>query len=306
MAHRRNKYNFIRRNRSSARKSNILNKKNNLLTKIYSSKIFRNTLIIVVTIAILTPVVNWIRWEQNIISTKNRQEQLLLHFEFNPGNIISDSQFFNDNAMSLDDVREFVRKKGANCKGKNCLRKAYFNTRTIPADSLCSKYQGVSNEYSADIIYKSAKACHISQKVLLTMLQKEQHLLTDTNPKEFQYKSAMGLSCPDDANCDPKFAGFFNQVLGAARRYRYYLLHSDKYNYHPNTLNSIQYSPDKSCGHSNVYIENTATALLYIYTPYQPNLAALEAGFGEGDSCSTYGNRNFSLIYSIWFGNPRK
>ena len=56
---------------------------------------------------------------------------------------------------------------------------------------------------------------------------------------------------------------------------------------------------------AEVYIENTATALLYIYTPYQPNLAALEAGAGEGDACSTYGNRNFSIIYSGWFGDPR-
>ena len=54
-----------------------------------------------------------------------------------------------------------------------------------------------------------------------------------------------------------------------------------------------------------MYIENKATALLYIYTPYQPNTAALAAGAGEGDSCSAYGNRNFSIIYTGWFGNPR-
>ena len=34
--------------------------------------------------------------------------------------------------------------------------------------------------------------------------------------------------------------------------------------------------------------------------------AALEAGTGEGDACSSYGNRNFSLIYTDWFGNPRQ
>ena len=54
-----------------------------------------------------------------------------------------------------------------------------------------------------------------------------------------------------------------------------------------------------------VYIENKATALLYIYTPYQPNEAALKAGAGEGDACSTYGNRNFAIIYNSMFGNPR-
>ena len=118
----------------------------------------------------------------------------------------------------------------------------------------------------------------ISQKVLLTVLQKEQHLLTATNPNDFQFKAAMGLSCPDDANCDPTYAGFFKQVYGAAKRYQYYLRHEGRYGYHAGRLNYIQYNPNASCGGSNVYIENRATALLYIYTPYQPNAAALEAG----------------------------
>ena len=141
--------------------------------------------------------------------------------------------------------------------------------------------------------------------MLLTVLQKEQHLLTATDPSDFQFKSAMGLSCPDDANCDPEYAGFFKQGYGAAKRYQYYVHHEDRYGYHAGTLNYIQYNPDASCGGSNVYIENKATALLYIYTPYQPNTAALDAGVGEGDACSTYGNRNFAIIYDSMFDSPR-
>ena len=94
-------------------------------------------------------------------------------------------------------------------------------------------------------------------------------------------------------------------MYGAAKRYQYYVQHEDRYGYHAGTLNYIQYNPDASCGGSNVYIENKATALLYIYTPYQPNAAALDAGVGEGDACSTYGNRNFAIIYNSMFGSPR-
>ena len=141
--------------------------------------------------------------------------------------------------------------------------------------------------------------------MLLTVLQKEQHLITATSPTDFQLKAAMGLSCPDNADCDPTYAGFFKQVFGAAKRYRYYLSHGGEYSYHAGQLVSIRYHPNESCGASDVYIRNKATALLYIYTPYQPNEAALAAGSGEGDSCSSYGNRNFALIYSGWFGNPR-
>lgn len=159
---------------------------------------------------------------------------------------------------------------------------------------------------AAAIIDKSARACGISQKVLLTVMQKEQHLVTAVEPTDLQYKAAMGLSCPDDANCDPAYAGFFRQVYGAAHRYQYYVAHESAYGYHANALNYIQYHPDAGCGGTNVYIENKATALLYIYTPYQPNDASLAAGFGEGDSCSSYGNRNFALIYTNWFGAARR
>lgn len=51
-------------------------------------------------------------------------------------------------------------------------------------------------------------------------------------------------------------------------------------------------------------IRNQATASLYNYTPYQPNAAALAAGYGTGDACSSYGNRNFWNYFSDWFGNP--
>ncbi|MCT6810776.1 MAG: hemagglutinin, partial [Bifidobacterium sp.] len=149
----------------------------------------------------------------------------------------------------------------------------------------------------------SARSCGISQKVLLTMLQKEQHLVaTDQPPTQVQLQSAMGLSCPDDADCDTRYAGFFNQVYGAAHRFRYYQAHRDQYAYQTKALNDVRFSPDASCGSGKVYIENDATALLYIYTPYQPNEAALRAGDGEGNRCSSYGNRNFVIIYNSWFG----
>ena len=54
-----------------------------------------------------------------------------------------------------------------------------------------------------------------------------------------------------------------------------------------------------------VYIQNQATAGLYNYTPYRPNQAALDAGYGTGDSCSAYGNRNFWLYFTDWFGSTQ-
>jgi hypothetical protein len=67
-------------------------------------------------------------------------------------------------------------------------------------------------------------------------------------------------------------------------------------------VNNVRYNPNAACGTSPVYIQNQATVNLYNYTPYQPNAAALAAGYGTGDSCSAYGNRNFWNFFTDWFG----
>ena len=60
---------------------------------------------------------------------------------------------------------------------------------------------------------------------------------------------------------------------------------------------------ESGCGSAPVTITNTATASLYNYTPYQPNPASLAAYPGEGDQCSSYGNRNFFFLYQSYFGS---
>lgn len=240
-----------------------------------------------------------------LVTAEERQQDLGDRYGFDPGNIISDGQFFNGYAMSRTEVQSFLDEHGSDCTGTGCLKNRTFDTTDQPDDRYCDGYDGAKGETAATIIDKSSRSCGISQKVLLTVLQKEQQLVTASKPTDFQFKAAMGLSCPDDNDCDPQYAGFFRQVYGAAHRYRYYVRHEASYGYHVGKLNFVRFHPNTSCGGANVVIGNKATALLYIYTPYQPNEAALAAGAGEGDSCSSYGNRNFSIIYRGWFGDAR-
>ncbi|MBW3088996.1 hemagglutinin [Bifidobacterium sp. 82T24] len=243
--------------------------------------------------------------QMSITLAKNRQAKYVRQYDFDPGNIISDTQFFNTKSMGTYEVQQFLDKHGAKCSGDLCLKNYTVTTLDEKADRLCDGYKGGQQQSAAQVIDGAARSCGISQKVLLVMLEKEQGLVSTTTPSEARYKAALGLSCPDDGPCDPKHGGFFNQVYGAARRFKYYQAHESMYNFHAGQLNYVQYHPQSSCGGANVWIENDATALLYIYTPYQPNVRALQAGLGEGDSCSSYGNRNFSILYDAWFGDPR-
>ena len=258
---------------------------------------------VVLVVALCILAVRFVSYRLMVGRVIRHQEELSQEYVFNPGKIITDHRFHDTVDMNADDVQAFLNNHEASCNGSTCLRSLQMDVPDRPGDGLCDAYKGGKKQSAAQIIDGAARSCGISQKVLLTMLQKEQHLVaTNHPPTQVQLRSAMGLSCPDDADCDTRYAGFFNQVYGAAHRFRYYQAHRDQYAYQTKALNDVRFSPDVSCGSGKVYIENDATALLYIYTPYQPNEAALQAGDGEGDRCSSYGNRNFVIIYNNWFG----
>lgn len=266
-------------------------------------------MIAVILVAFLTiGVTRMIQWQRAVQEAQTSQNSLLRSYDFDPGYIISDENFFDSDSMTAVEVQNFLEQHGEACSGELCLKNLTLEVSSQDADDECSAYtapaSGVAS--AAEIIDASARACGISQKVLLTILQKEQNLVGRSDVTQDILDKAVGLSCPDDADCDTRYAGFFNQVYGAAHRFKYYMNHESNYNFHPRTLNSVRYSPDVNCGASDVYIYNIATALLYIYTPYQPNQAALEAGTGEGNECSSYGNRNFVIIYTNYFGSPTR
>lgn len=228
---------------------------------------------------------------------------------FRPGNIIADAVFFNAATMNAGQIDSFLRSKGPTCRaGFVCLKDYRQNTPNRSADAYCNGYAGAGNESSATIIDKVSKSCGINPQVLIVMLQKEQSLVTYPNPSPGRYNIAMGQGCPDGAKCDPAYSGFFYQVYYAARQMKIYAEGRWFTYYAPGRTWNILFNPEPkyNCGSAPVYIENTATAALYYYTPYQPNRAALNAGYGTGDICSAYGNRNFYQYFTDWFGSTQR
>ena len=228
---------------------------------------------------------------------------------FNPGFIVSDAVFYDSTSMTAAQIQTFLQDKGASCTsgadGSPCLKKFTMSTPSRAATANCTQaYVGAADETASTIVAKVGLACGISPRVLLVMLQKEQGLVTTTNPSASRYQKAMGYGCPDTSACDTTYYGFFNQVYSAASQLRNYANNPSRFSYRYGMTNNILYNPNRACGSSGVFIKNQATASLYNYTPYQPNAAALNAGYGTGDSCSAYGNRNFWNYFSDWFGSP--
>lgn len=227
---------------------------------------------------------------------------------FDPGYIISDYEFFDSTAMTQTDIQAFLDKQ---CPTKNCINHLTFTSTTMTpgttsdSNSYCpSTYTGAATETAASIIYKVEQACGISAKVILVTLQKEQGLVTKQNPSNGALAAAMGYGCPDTAPCNTASLGFFRQIYDASWQFQEYRVNRPNSTAKPLGINKIQYSPNAACGTETVNIRNEATRGLYIYTPYVPNAAALANLTGVGNSCSSYGNRNFWVYYNNWFGSP--
>lgn len=226
--------------------------------------------------------------------------------DWNPGNIIDDAVFYDSNAMGSPEMQGFMEQQVKSCRsGYTCLKDYRQNTDNRPADKYCNGYTGAPNESASTIIDKVARSCGVSQKALLVLLQKEQGLVTSTAPSAWNYSAATGQGCPDTAPCDASTSGFFYQVYYGARQFEIYRLNPTSWGYQAGRYNNILYNPNGNCGTQRVYIENQATAGLYIYTPYVPNQAALNNLYGTGDGCSAYGNRNFWRTFTDWFGSTR-
>jgi hypothetical protein len=224
---------------------------------------------------------------------------------FDAGLIITDEVFYNSSAMNEGAIQAFLESKRPTCAaGYTCLRSYRVNTTDKADDVYCNGYVGQPSEAASRIIMRVAQSCGINPQVLLVLLEKEQGLVTSSAPTDSKYRIATGYGCPDTAPCDVEFYGFFNQVWSAARAYQRYTVNTTSQQYQPGRTNYVLYHPDRTCGGTQLYIHNQATANLYIYTPYQPNHAALSNLYGSGDACSSYGNRNFWRIFTDWFGNP--
>jgi len=207
--------------------------------------------------------------------------------------------------MSQEQIQAFLNARVPSCAaGYTCLKdyRASSSNKTA-VSGRCAGYAGLPNETAAAIIYKVAQSCGINPQVLLVTLQKEQSLVTSNAPGSSRYTIAMGYACPDTAACDANYYGFFNQVYSAAYQFKVYATAPSYFNHRYGQYNNVRFSPNSACGSSSVFIRNQATASLYNYTPYQPNAAALANLYGTGDGCSSYGNRNFFVFFTDWFGS---
>jgi len=236
--------------------------------------------------------------------------------QFDPGNIISDSVYYDFGTMTAIDIQRFLNSKLPTCNdndgGPKCIRDFVTDTPAMTGESgRCESLPAMQNQTAAQIIYTVANACKINPRVLIVTLQKEQGLIQGGNPTKRMYDFAMGMNCPDTADCARSSAGFFYQMYKGAGQLQWYGDPRGSFTYLRVGTNitrrhqaaNVEASRGIDCGSKTFMLKSQATASLYYYTPYVPNEAAMKNLYGTGDACSAYGNRNFWRFYTDWFGN---
>lgn len=225
--------------------------------------------------------------------------------KFNPGNIMSDAVMSNKNSMNVQQIQNFLEYKNPCNNSNTYLAAQYPHLQYNIKDGkfVCMTKETFNGKSAAQIIWQVAQTHSINPQVLIVLLEKEQGLVSDTWPNSIQYRSATGFGCPDTDVCDSKYYGLENQLNHAADLFRKVL--NGGWSNYPVGQTYVQYHPNAACGGTAVDIQNRATSALYRYTPYQPNASALAAGYGTGDNCGAYGNRNFYALFTDWFGSTQ-
>lgn len=186
---------------------------------------------------------------------------------FDPNNIISDEEVLDYTAMTLDDVREFLKNKGGYLANYSCAD---------PDGKIMT---------AADIIYGRAITNKVNPKFLIALLQKEQSLIEDADPAQNQLDWATGYGCPDGDSCNSRWQGFWKQINSASLQFRDYMDNPHLYTYKAGGSYSFTNPYSTTIKEPIVVtIANRATAALYNYTPHVYN-----------------GNYNFYKIWQRYF-----
>jgi hypothetical protein len=210
---------------------------------------------------------------------------------FNPALVISDDSFRAYDSMSVADIQAFLN-----------TQPGVLKTLKTP------DYRG-KRKSAALIVWEACQHSHVSPKVMLTMLQKEQSLLTRktlVTGYSATLDWAIGMGCPDSKPRLEKYRGFGKQVwygawsldaygeAGKARPSGYV-----EPGWKPGSKMTV-YSPK---GSVSLAIQNVASFKLYTYNPSIGAVAPYGDLSSQHDNLS--GNADFWWIYRSNFGDPR-
>ncbi len=238
--------------------------------------------------------------------------------------LIDNDVFRNDSSMSLSEIQAFLNTMNSGLKSKSFT----FNC-TIAGSQSTDLYESAGapcgqSASAAKIIYYASKVYGINPQVVLASLQKEQSLITTTNPTSWQLNQAMGYACPDSGGCGS--STFFYQIDNGTwvLRWHYerakgnmtwwrtsttWTCGTPKNYYKPSLYPGVgtTFYDDNDVAYRTYSIATAATSSLYCYTPHAYNNPNGLYGLPEFGTKGQYytGSYNFVKSFESWFGSTQ-
>ncbi len=210
--------------------------------------------------------------------------------------------------MSESQIQTFLQSKVPTCQsGYVCLKDWYDTSRTTSADAMCGAYSGGVRERASTIIFKVAQACGINPQVLLVMLQKEQGLVAAHVAERLALHDRHGPRVPRHGRVRHAVLRILQPGvrIGVAAQA---LRESGR---HQPVLHLVcagqdlerALAPERSVRQrAGVHPEPGHREPVLLHARISPTPPRSAPDYGEGDSCSSYGNRNFYQYFTDWFG----
>lgn len=241
---------------------------------------------------------------------------------YEAGRIIDDAPFLDSKSMSIADIQNFLVLKGSglkdmrftlSCYGSGSQERQWYTAVGATCDT---------NIPASEIIYYAAQVYGVSPRVILVTMQKEQSLVTATNPTSWQLSQAMGYACPTSGSCSTS-SSFSYQIDGGtwALRFHYerargnlnwwytstsWTCGTAKSLYRPNLYpnQNVSFYDTNGVYYATVYIQNSATSSMYCYTPHTYNNPQGLYGRPVYGNTGLYysGSYNFVYFFELWFG----
>ncbi len=241
---------------------------------------------------------------------------------YQAGRILDDGVLLDARSMNAGQVQSFLGGRGGqianksfvmNCDAAGQQAKQIYQSMGAPCGHTTS---------AANIIYYSAQVYGISPKVIMATMQKEQSLITATNPTDRQYSQAMGYACPTSGNCSDS-SNFFWQIDNGAWVLRYHFERArgnmnwwspsstwtcgtEKNLYKPNLYpgQNVRFYDTSGTHYATIYIQNSATSSFYCYTPHAYNNPQGLYGRAPYGTTGLYysGSYNFVTFFDAWWG----
>lgn len=237
--------------------------------------------------------------------------------------IIDDLVFLHAQSMNSQEIQNFLVARGGAIANKSFLMDcstagAQANNIYISLGAPCGQ-----TVLASSIIYYTAQVYGVNPRVILATMQKEQSLITATNPTNRQYVQAMGYGCPTTGSCDDS-SNFFWQVDNGTwvLRFHYerargnmswwytsttWTCGTEKNFYKPNLYPNqhVNFYDEDNVMYRTHFINNAATSAFYCYTPHAYNNPQGLYGRAPFGTVGRYysGSYNFVYFYETWFGS---